>query len=124
MNIDRAHADPVFLWNGNIFVPQFTPNTFKEINIVAGGAGDNTAWTPAAGKKFRLMGWQLRATVDETIIMKQAAAAIGIRIHVGTAGLVSPMLSSGYVATVADQALVFNVSAAGTITGFVFGVEE
>jgi hypothetical protein len=124
MNIDRQAADAVFLWNGNLFVPQYTPSTFKEINIVAGGAGDQTAWTPAAGKKFRLLGWQLRATVDETLIFKQAAAAIGIRIHVGTAGLVSPNLGSGYVSTAINEALVFNFSAAGTLTGFVFGCEE
>lgn len=60
-DIEQLHGD---LYNPtNSYENHRTPTIYKNAN----GQGGMTAWTPTAGKKFRLMGFHLSVTPDAAI---------------------------------------------------------
>jgi hypothetical protein len=112
-----------------------TPGTFKLAS--ASAANDTALWTPAGGKKFRLMGftWTIPNTATSAagtvITLRDSAADIFNIITIGTttAGysgvLVLP--ANGYLSAAADQVLNIHLSAAltvGVIAFSAFGTEE
>ncbi|SRR5216683_598162 len=126
------------------YVPALTPNVF---NTVATAAAGNTAlWTPAAGKKFRLMRYMVSVTDNATqavlgtltVSLNDAGAAIGQAhdVFVPAVGLVntgslygSPWidLGNGILSAAINQALNVNLSAAltaGTARVLCCGREE
>lgn len=103
-----------------------TPAVVKTIAAVAVTAGTAVAiWTPAAGMKFRLVGYSLSLTVAGSVILKDAAAEV-LRTGLLAANVaqISPPLSNGYVSAAANNALNMDVSATGSVSGFVYGQEE
>lgn len=103
-----------------------TPNIFKTIAAVAITAGTPVAvWTPASGKKFRLMGYALSLSVAGSVILKDATTEM-LRTPLMPAGIgqASPPIGNGILAAAANDALNADVSATGTISGFVYGTEE
>lgn len=129
-----------------------TPNIFKTATVVATASGNTAVWTPAAGKKFRLMRFQitgvnLAATAATVITISFQDNVTGITI--GTYDVLLPAiatasnilsggvmfvsdwidLGNGIISAVANNVLNANVSAtvAGATGSFrynVCGTEE
>jgi hypothetical protein len=114
-----------FVYNG-AWDRQRTPNVFKNLAAVAVTAGTAaTAWTPAAGKKFRLMGWMLSLSVAGSVIFKDGGAEF-FRTCLMPAGdgKSSPPIANGYLSSLANNVLGVDVSATGAVSGLCFGTEE
>lgn len=103
-------------------------NVFKPIAAVAVVAGTPvTVWTPAAGKKFRLMGFMLSLSVAGSVLLLDNAGGAEIvrtPLMAAGAGLASPPLGNGALSAVANNVLKVDVTANGNVSGFVFGTEE
>lgn len=114
------------LWNGAGYDRQRVPAVFKNVAAVAVTAGTPApVWTPAAGKKFRLMGYALSLSVAGSVIFRDAAAEI-LRTPLMPAGngQPSPPLGNGILSALANNVLNVDVTATGAVSGFVFGTEE
>ena len=107
--------------------PLRTPAVFKTIAAVAVTAGTPVAvWTPAANKKFRALGWALSLSVAGGVILKDATTEM-IRTPLMAAGIGQsspPGMSNGILSAAANNALNIDVTATGSVSGFVFGTEE
>jgi hypothetical protein len=114
------------VYNGATYDRARTPTVFKIIQNVAVVAGTPQAvWTPAAGKKFRLMGFALSLSVAGRVLLKDQGTEIARTPDMAAAiGLASPPMGNGILSTVANQVLQVDVSAGGNVNGFVFGTEE
>lgn len=104
---------------------------FKTINGVAIVAGTPASvWTPATGKKFRLVGYHLGATVAAaSVIFKEGAGHAAINLQTPVLTLSGPpdsldLLGGGILSAVANNDLQLDVTANATITGTVWGYEE
>ena len=107
----------------------FTPDTFKMIDAVAITAGTPaTVWTPASGKKVRLLGWFLSSSAAAALELQDSAAAgtvIAQTPLLAAAGVHdAPHLGEGLVLAAADNTLDLDVTANAIVSGMVFGVEE
>lgn len=103
-----------------------TPSVFKNIAAVAVTAATPVAaWDPASGKKFRLMGFALSLSVAGSVIIKDGANEIlRTPLMAAGAGMVSPPMGNGILSTAADANLFIDVTASGSVSGFVYGTEE
>ena len=112
-----------------------TPNIFKVINAVT-ITSETTVWTPASGKKFRLMGYQLMsgATGGNVLLNNQAAGytpGVGgttlllAGLNVANAQLSSPPgMGNGILSSAANNVLTALGATGQIISGYVFGTEE
>ena len=104
---------------------QRTPSTFKPINALNTNA-EITAWTPAAGKKFRLMGMVLDGSVAGNYLFRDNTGGSNFFIFPdGEAG--QPMfvdLKNGYLSTTANNVLTITGPATSTLSGTLWGTEE
>jgi hypothetical protein len=104
------------------------PGVWKDVSAVAVVAGVGfTAWTPGAGKKFRLMGYALSSSAAAAIIFGDNA--VGTVLHrtplLAAAGVfASPPMGNGQLSAAANNVLKIDVSVNSTLTGFLFGTEE
>ena|SRR5258706_5729559 len=112
--------------NGNV-----TPFVFKPIKAVAITAATPVAvWTPATGKRFRLLGFCLVPTVAASILFEDATGAgneflrFPLTAAVPTAQVMINLGMFGYLSTTANNALFLDVTATATVSGFVYGTEE
>lgn len=98
----------------------------KPIAAVAVTAGTPVAiWTPAAGNKFRVLGFIVSLTVAGSVILKDATAEFGrTGLLAANTAFQMPGLANGYVSTTANNALNMDVTATGSVSGFVFGYED
>ena len=102
-----------------------TPFVFKTVNAVVITAAA-TLWTPAAGKRFRLMGFLLaQGVVTGAVTLADGGATIFI-IPPNTIGLVipPPALGNGILSAAANNALTAIGAATETLTGTIWGTEE
>ena len=121
-----------------------TPNVFITAQITAQGI--NNIWTPAAGKKFRLMGFELQLVGDTTALAAVEIGAIfqeGASISIGyesqfyvpsvTANSLGNMIvgkadwGNGYLATAANNSFVIYLTTAlnnGRLRVNYWGTEE
>jgi len=87
-----------------------------------------TIWTPAAGKKVRMLGWTLSASAAARLQFEDSAAAgtvIAQSALLATAGISNmEKFGEGLALAAANNLLKLNVSANSTVSGMVFGVEE
>ncbi len=107
----------------------FTPDTFKVIDAVAVTAGTPaTVWTPASGKKVRLLGWFLSSSVAAALEFQDSGTpgtVIAQTPLVAAAGVHdAPKLGEGLILAAADNTLDLDVTANSTVSGMVFGIEE
>ena len=103
-----------------------TPNVFKSIASTSVTAGSPVAgWTPASGKKFRLMGYALSLSVAGSVVLQDATTE-KIRTPLMPAGIgqPSPAMGNGILSAAANNSLNLDVTATGTVSGFLFGTEE
>jgi len=130
------------IYNGATFDRLRTPNVFKTAD--ASAAGNTTVWTPAAGKKFRLM--KLLLSIDGTATLAVAgselitfndsgtAIGVGFRVALAAAAVTSDTdvvipydMGNGYLSSAADNLLQINLGTAlnaGNIRVSVMGTEE
>lgn len=116
-----------FKFNGSTWDRERTPNVFKTLSAVV-ITSETTIWTPAGGKKFRLMGFCLAqgvATGAVTLKDNTAGSTILI-IPPNTIGvyMISPPMGNGILSAAANNVLTATGASTETLTGFVFGTEE
>lgn len=116
-------------WNGSSLDREYGPNVFKTLAAVSVTAGTPVAiWTPAAGKKFRLIGFMLSLSVAGAIIFKDGgnsnAEIFRTSLMGAGVGLASPWFGNGVLGFAANGALEIDVTSTGTVSGFVFGCEQ
>lgn len=105
-------------------------NVFKTIKNVALTAGTPiNVWTPASGKRFRLLGWALSSSATSASIIFEdntGAANEFMRTPDMSAnfGIVSPDMGDGFLSSAKNNPLFLDATATGNINGYVFGREE
>jgi hypothetical protein len=109
--------------------PQFQPNVFKIINAVAITAGTPaTVWTPASGKKVRLLGWYLSSSAGAALEFQDSGGAGTIiaktPLLTAAGSHIAEHLGEGKVLAAVNNTLKLDVTATSTVSGMVFGVEE
>lgn len=109
--------------------------TFKSFNAQAltatSGNTPVSIWTPAAGKKFRLMGYWFSVTTAAGLVFHDLASVGGGGVIPlpsplpAAAGIVqtSP-IGNGFISAAANNQLWIDLTIASNVTGFVFGMEE
>jgi len=124
--LDSGATYPVVFCGGNITRAR-SPNVFKNLNAVS-VASETTIWTPAAGKKFRLMGYILTSgTTGGNVVLKDNTA--GATIHVVPFGaanstITTPPMGNGILSAAVNNVLTATGQATQTLSGVVFGTEE
>jgi hypothetical protein len=118
------------VWNGQAYSRNRSPGKFVSLNAVS-VAAETTIWTPAAGRKFRLMGYNLTALgAAGNVVLKDntAGASLPIVLPFGAIGanLSSqyPGMGNGIVSATANNVLTATGAASQTLSGYVFGTEE
>lgn len=117
-----------FLFNGATWDRERTPVIFKSFASTAITAGTGaTIWTPAAGKKFRLMGYSISSSVAGQLIFGDNAVGtvIARSAAVAAAGIANDGGSwrNGILSGAADRVLKLD-GPTGNVAGMVWGTEE
>jgi hypothetical protein len=102
------------------------PVVFRDVaGTITAGVG-STIWTPASGKKIRLMGWMLSLSVAGAVLFGDNSITPFLRTPDMAAGvgLAAPPLGNGLLLAAANNVLKIDVTATGVVRGFVFGCEE
>lgn len=97
---------------------------FKPVDL-SSGTTETAVWTPAAGKKFRLLRLVLTGSAQTKLTFKDGAG--GTTIAVVELGANSPLvvdLSNGILSTAANNVLTVTRSVAATLAGTLMGIEE
>lgn len=112
-------------WNGATLDRVRVPNVFKDLATVT-ITTIVTVWTPTSGKKFRLMGGCISVSAAMSVLFEDNSG--------GNTVLRTPKLladtpynfdeGNGILSAAANNALKATGSAAGAITGHIYGVEE
>ena len=88
----------------------------------------STLWTPTTGKKFRLMGGTLSCSTAVSILFEDNTAGATIfrtpKLLVDTPYTFEVNGGQGFLSAVANNVLKATSSAAGVITGTLYGIEE
>lgn len=116
-----------YLFNGATWDRARGPVVFKGVNSTFTSAGgDQALWTPAAGKKFRLLGFALSFSAATAILLKDGLGGTQIySTYTAVNGYVgTPPMGNGILSGAANNVLAINPSADVGVRGFVFGVEE
>jgi hypothetical protein len=100
---------------------------FKTLSAVT-ITSETTVWTPAGGKRFRLMGYvltQTTATGNITVRDNTAGATILI-IPANTLGaaFAAPPMGNGILSAAANNVLTFQGASTEAVSGYLFGTEE
>jgi hypothetical protein len=116
------------LYNGATFDRERTPSVFKPFASTAITAGTGTTiWTPAAGKKFRLMGYAISSSVAGQLIFGDNAVGTVIARSpaVAAAGIATDGGSwrNGILSAAANNVLKLD-GPTGNVAGMVWGTEE
>lgn len=125
-DVSSAHLASLPMgFNGASWDKIRTPNIFKDISSVT-ITGITTVWTPAGGKKFRLMGGSISSTTAISVLFEDNANPNTLfrtpKLLVDTPYTFS--LGNGILSGAADRVLKATGSAAGVITGYLYGTEE
>lgn len=113
-------------YNGATWDRLRTPNVFKTFNLAASSA-EQTLWTPAGGKKFRLMGFTISiATLAANLILRDNTAGATIFQTGGVVGsVITPAgMGNGILSAAANNLLTIQAGAVSALTGTVWGTEE
>jgi hypothetical protein len=104
---------------------KFVP--FAAVALAGGSAGSPIAlWTPAGGKKFRLLGLSFALSAVATLVFQDAGTAIMDFLQPAAGQpVVLNFGLDGYLSAAANNAFAAQTGGAVTsITGFAYGVEE
>jgi len=115
------------IFNGATFERVRTPSVFKPLSAVVITA-ETTIWTPAAGKKFRLMGFQLtQGVVTGAVTLRDNTAGSTIYIippHTIAVSIPTVNLGNGILSAAANNVLTAQGASTETLTGTIWGMEE
>lgn len=116
---------PVF--NGQMIQPLRQPG--KYINLSAASvAAEATIWTPASGRRFRLMGGTLTSgTVGGNVTLKDNTAGSTILVlpfGAAASPLNFTLPGNGILSAAANNLLTATGAATQTLSGYVYGTEE
>jgi hypothetical protein len=103
------------------------PAVFVPVKAVAVTAGTPVSiWNPGGGKRFRLLGYHLSLSVAGSILFEDGSGTEFARTPLLAAGVgqPSPALGTGYLSATAGNQLCLDVTANGSVSGFVFGYVE
>lgn len=114
------------VYNGATIDRARTPSVFKSLSAVV-ITSETTIWTPAGGKKFRLMGLVIsqgvatgavtfRDNTGGSTVFILGANTVGVAIYIP--------LGNGILSSAANNVLTAQGASTETITGVVFGTEE
>jgi hypothetical protein len=94
--------------------------TGSGLSINAGG----TAWTPAAGKKYRILGGLVTSTVAGEVVFTDSGGGFVFSMYLA-ANTPQPFVvgNNGFLSPTANNTLVATLATA-TLYGTLFGVEE
>jgi hypothetical protein len=114
-------------FNGTSWDKVRVANISKDISAVT-VTTITTLWTPGVGKKFRLMGGTLSCSTAVSILFEDNTAGAIIfrtpKLLVDTPYTFEVNGGQGFLSAVANNVLKATSSAAGVITGTLFGTEE
>ena len=112
--------------DGATYVARRTPSVFKPLAAVL-ITSQTTIWTPASGKKFRLMGFVItQGVLAGNITLKDNTSGTTILVIPSTP-VGQPLnvpLGNGILSAAANNVLTATGSATETISGFCYGTEE
>lgn len=104
-----------------------TPVVYKQLNALVVNP-EVAIWTPAAGKKFRLLGFYFaQGVATGIVVLKDGVAGTTIlTLPPHPIGTVMPLLllPTGILSAAVNNVLTATGIATETLTGFVFGTEE
>lgn len=104
-------------------------STGKDLSAVAIGT-IATVWTPASGKKFRLMGGTISVSAGGNVLFEDNSAGAGNFVcRTPTLSADTPFTfvvlgGQGKLSAAANNVLKATLSTTGTITGTIWGTEE
>ena len=112
-------------FNGSTWDRVRVANVFKPVTL-ASGTAETTIWTPASGKKFRLMGFLLTCGAASTLTFRDNTAGTIIATARGGTDIPipTPPMGNGLLSASANNVLTVTRGTACTLDGFVFGTEE
>lgn len=115
-------------YNGQTLTRVRSPNKFVALNNLV-VTTETTIWTPAAGKKFRLMGYVLTGGVAAgNVVLKDntGGTSLPLILPFGSVGatIVSPPMGNGIVSATANNVLTATGASTQTLSGYLFGTEE
>lgn len=123
--VDTGNNYPL-TFNGQVLSRARTPGKFISVNALS-IATETTVWTPASGRRFRLMGYNLTGTGAQNIVLKDNTAGTTILVIPGvTIGQLnfSPQMGNGILSIAANNVLTANAGGTNAISGYFFGTEE
>lgn len=116
-----------YRYNGATWDRQRIPSVFKNLSAVV-ITSETTIWTPAAGKKFRLMGYCLsQGVATGAVTLKDNTAGTTILIlPANTIGVAfcSNFNGNGILSAAINNVLTATGASTETLTGYLFGTEE
>jgi len=116
-----------FGFNGATWDRSRVPNVTKSVAL-GSGTTETTIWTPASGKKFRIMGMILTASAATTLTFKDNTSGTTIfTLRLGTdAPVVIPpsVFGNGILSGAADRVLTVTRGTAATLDGVIVGQEN
>lgn len=114
-----------FCFNGITWDRLRTPNVFKVVTLTIVAGTPQVVWTPAAGKKFRLMGWSLSLSVDGRVLFDDGVTTDVLGTRAAVAGEGDTVdIGNGLLSSAANNTLRIDASASGDVRGLVWGTEE
>lgn len=118
-----------FVWNYSTaqWEPYLVPTVWKpQTSVALTGGSDTTIWTPAVGKKFRLMGYRLISTTNTTCNFKDntGGTVFWRWISTGQPGVPDVMPINGFLSSTANNVLAINCNNTATLDGVLYGVEQ
>jgi hypothetical protein len=128
-SIDGVGGSLVSLWqypliyNGATWDRRRTPSKFVVVNLSAATA-ETTLWTPAAGRKFRVMGFTLTAGGACELSFKDGTGGTTVLFYAAGADPLTVDLRNGLLSTAANNLLTVVRSASVTLKGTIYGTEE
>ena len=124
--IDTGYTYPL-MFNGQTVLRARAPAIFKSFNLTS-VATETTIWTPAAGRRFRLMGYVLTSgTVGGNVVFKDNTAGTTILVvpfGAASTPITSTPMGNGILSATAGNVLTATGAATQTLSGYVFGTEE
>lgn len=113
-----------YVYNGATLDYERTPTIFKTFSLSA-GTTETAIWTPAPGKKFRLMGFIIGAGAAISLTFNDNTAGIAIMlIKVTTGNAIAAAFGNGILSAAVNNPLTVVRSASSTLDGTVYGTEE
>ena len=111
-----------YLFNGATWDRSRTPARFVAVDLAA-AAAETALWTPAAGKKFRLMGLCLTPGAACDLTLRDGSGGATLMVLGASAAPLILYLGNGTLSAAANNALTIVRSVSTTLKGVVMGVE-